>query len=70
MECLCPYCIADGSAAEKFDGEFQDAAGCDKVDAPAKTEELTKRTPGCIGWQQEYRLAHCGDYCAFGGNKR
>lgn len=50
MECLCPYCIADSSAAEKFDGEFQDASSCDKVDDPAKTEELTKRTPGCIGW--------------------
>ena len=67
VECLCPYCIADGSAAEKFDGEFQDSASCDKVDDPAKTEKLTKRTPGYIGWQQEYWLAHCGDYCAFVG---
>ncbi len=67
VECLCPGCIADGKAAEKFDGEFQDSASADKVSDPAKLEELTTRTPGYCGWQQEYWLAHCDDYCAFTG---
>ena len=67
VECLCPWCISDGTAAEKFDGEFQDPESCDEVDDEDKTDELICRTPGYIGWQQEYWLAHCGDYCAFVG---
>ena len=27
-------------------------------------EELTLRTPGYSGWQQEKWLSHCGDFCA------
>jgi uncharacterized protein CbrC (UPF0167 family) len=30
-------------------------------------EELTRRTPGYCGWQQERWLAHCGEPCAFAG---
>lgn len=29
VDCLCPACIADGEAARKFDGEFQDAYSVD-----------------------------------------
>lgn len=64
---LCPECIASGAAAEKFDGEFQDESSTDEVSDPAKTDELIHRTPGYCGWQQEYWLAHCDDYCAFLG---
>ena len=67
VECLCPQCIADGSAAAKFDGEFQDCACTDKVSDPEKVRELTERTPGYHGWQQEYWMAHCDDFCAFMG---
>lgn len=67
VEYLCPECIASGAAAEKFDGEFQDSASTDEVSDPAKLDELIHRTPGYCGWQQEYWLAHCGDYCAFLG---
>lgn len=61
---ICPWCIKDGSAANKFDGEFQDAASCDSVDKQEYVIELTKRTPGYSGWQQERWLSHCGDFCA------
>lgn len=64
---FCPECIASGEAAEKFDGEFQDSESVDEVSDPAKLDELVLRTPGYCGWQQEYWLAHCDDYCAFLG---
>jgi uncharacterized protein CbrC (UPF0167 family) len=65
VEGICPWCIKDGSAAKKYNGEFQDAASCDEVDKPEYVEELTTRTPGYSGWQQERWLSHCGDFCAF-----
>lgn len=67
VEHLCPDCIASGAAAEKFDGAFQDSESVDEIDAPEALEELTCRTPGYCGWQQEYWRAHCGDFCAFEG---
>ena len=67
VECLCPECISNGAAAEKFDGEFQDSESTDEVSDPEKLDELIHRTPGYCGWQQEYWLAHCDDYCAFLG---
>ena len=67
VEDICPWCIADGSAAKKYDGEFQDTASCDEVNDSDKTDELIRRTPCYVGRQQEYWLAHCGDYCAFIG---
>ena len=67
VQYLCPECIASGAAAEKFDGEFQDSESADKVSDPAKLDELIHRTPGYCGWQQEYWIAHCDDYCAFMG---
>ena len=65
IECLCPNCIANGMAASKFDGEFQDPESTDRVSNPDKLDELIHRTPGYFGWQQEYWIAHCDDYCAF-----
>src|SRR5690606_11570752 len=53
VEGICPWCIKDGSAAKKYDGEFQDAASCEDVDKEEYLVELTTRTPGYSGWQQE-----------------
>ena len=64
---ICPWCIKDGSAAKKYNGEFQDAASCETVDDNEKLRELTERTPGYSGWQQEKWLSHCGDFCSFQG---
>jgi uncharacterized protein CbrC (UPF0167 family) len=67
VDCLCPDCIASGAAAKKFDGDFiQDVEG--GVEDQAKTDELSRRTPGYSSWQGEYWLTHCGDYCAFIGD--
>ena len=64
---LCPDCISSGAAAEKFDGAFQDDMSVDEVSDESRLDELISRTPGYCGWQQEYWLACCDDYCAFLG---
>ncbi|MUT64783.1 hypothetical protein GOM71_02390 [Paenibacillus sp. NEAU-GSW1] len=64
VEGLCPWCISDGAASRMFDGEFQDPASCDEVENEQSLDELIHRTPGYVGWQQEYWLSHCGDFCA------
>ena len=75
-EYLCPWCIADGSAAAKYNGEFNDYAGIEGVSVdPASTDETTipkalllqvsERTPSYSSWQQEVWLTHCGEPCAF-----
>lgn len=65
IEGLCPWCIKDGTASKKFQGHFQDAVSCEPVDKQEYKDELTTRTPGYSGWQQELWLSHCGDFCAF-----
>lgn len=65
---LCPWCIADGTAAARFDAQFTDVfwAVPDDV-SEAATDEVLRRTPGFVGWQQERCLHHCGDAAAFLG---
>lgn len=67
VECLCPWCIADGSAAKKFDGSFKGIYSSEKLDDPNKVDELIHRTPCYCSWQHEVWLTHCNDYCAFVG---
>ena len=62
---LCPWCIADGSANEKFEAEFVDSEAFDE-DVPAEAmEEITQRTPGFATWQSEHWPACCDDATAF-----
>jgi uncharacterized protein CbrC (UPF0167 family) len=65
---LCPWCIADGSAAETYDAQFTDVVWRvpDDVSAEA-TEVVLRRTPGFHGWQQERWLYHCDDGAEFHG---
>src|SRR5690606_20682997 len=64
VEGICPWCIANGEAAKKYDASFQDDASCEEVEKSEYLEELIFRTPGFTGWQQERWLSHCGDFCA------
>jgi uncharacterized protein CbrC (UPF0167 family) len=67
IEPLCPWCIADGSAAARFDASFTDVAELPD-DVPAEAiVRVMRRTPGFSGWQQEHWLFHCGDGAAFLG---
>ncbi|WP_110877456.1 PF03691 family colicin E2 tolerance protein CbrC [Franconibacter helveticus] len=83
INAFCPWCIASGAAAQKFNGVFQDDASLEGVDYAfnekgeaqgttgaitlEQVAELVERTPGYRGWQQEHWLAHCDDFCAFVG---
>jgi hypothetical protein len=69
VEELCPWCIADGTAAEKFDAEFTDVGWGVPPNVPQQVlEEISRRTPGFAGWQQERWLYHCDDGAAFVGH--
>lgn len=79
---LCLHCINDGtasrvlgiaaSAVDASDALDMPAEFSDAVDVPDDVpahviEEITRRTPGFRGWQQESWLYHCGDGAAFLG---
>ncbi|MEU4587390.1 CbrC family protein [Kitasatospora aureofaciens] len=61
---LCPWCIADGSAADRFGAQFTDVVDDVPMD---RLFAITQRTPGFSGWQQERWLIHCADGAAFLG---
>lgn len=66
---VCPWCIANGSAAEKFEAIFSDdSILVEEGISPEIIEEVTKKTPGYISWQQETWLTHCKDVCEFHGD--
>lgn len=66
---LCPWCIADGSAASKLGASFADDYPLRRANVPGHIiEEINLRTPAFFSWQQEEWLAHCGDACAFLGD--
>lgn len=66
---LCPWCIADGAAANKWNGMFSDSCPLSEADVPASIiEEVCQRTPGYSSWQQERWETHCGEACAFYGD--
>jgi uncharacterized protein len=71
-DCICSWCIADGSAHETLDVTFTDEVGIggggrwDEV-PEAVIEEVAYRTPGFCGWQQEQWWTHCGDAGQFLG---
>jgi hypothetical protein len=61
---LCPWCIADGSAARAFDASFVDVQ--DLVGLPrTRRDELAHRTPSYTGWQQAEWKTHCDDAMVF-----
>lgn len=66
---LCPWCIADGSAAERIRAEFVDVIG-DRAAEQVTAEdlaELTRRTVAFSGWQQPHWLFHCNTPMAYQG---
>ncbi len=71
-DAICPWCIADGSAAEKFDAEFTDSASIGEFEDACEVsdeiiEEVSRRTPGFAGYQQEKWWTHCDDAAEFLG---
>jgi uncharacterized protein len=70
--CICPWCIADGSAHRKLDVTFIDdnAVGgygaWDEV-AEKTVAEITERTPVFTSWQSTQWWTHCADAAQFLG---
>lgn len=70
-EAICPFCIADGSAAQKFAATFSDSNPLIEAGVSEQiVEEVTTRTPGYTSWQQEVWLVCCSDACEFHGDAR
>lgn len=67
VEFICPWCIADGSAAREFGAEFTTVDGAPSDIPRAVLDEVLHRTPGLAGWQQERWLFHCSDAAAYLG---
>ncbi|MCD6638647.1 MAG: CbrC family protein [Nocardioides sp.] len=73
VDVLCLRCIADGTASTQLahpDGEpaeFTDGWGAPEGVPSAVVQEVARRTPGFMGWQQERWLYHCADAAAFLG---
>lgn len=77
-EYICPWCIANGQAAEKYNGDFNDYCSIEGVSEhysepnPMHISEqaldiITQKTPSYAAWQQEVWLVHCDEPCAFLG---
>lgn len=62
---ICPWCIADGSAAAKFDAVFVDVHVVADLVPKAVQQELERRTPGYQSLQESEWRACCGDAAAF-----
>jgi uncharacterized protein len=68
-EKLCPWCIADGSAASKLGASFSDPQPLQQAGvAHDVIDEVSLRTLGYSCWQQEEWLVHCNDACEFHGD--
>ncbi|MFI0237900.1 CbrC family protein [Streptomyces sp. NPDC016845] len=64
---LCPWCIADGSAAERYDVHFTGGTSLGD-DVPREVfTAVDQRTPGFVAWQEPTWYFHCGDGAAFLG---
>ncbi|MBE2314969.1 CbrC family protein [Solirubrobacter sp. CPCC 204708] len=60
---FCPWCIADGSAAARFN-EIEAGA------APALAAIVERRTPGFVTWQDWAWVVHCGEPAVYLGQPR
>lgn len=66
-EAICPWCIADGSAAKQFEAQFVDEEALSTDASEDVYEELSRRTPGYNSWQNEQWPVCCEDATAFLG---
>ncbi|MCB4490980.1 CbrC family protein, partial [Escherichia coli] len=59
--------LPDGAETTLTYDEEDEFAGIKNTYPDEMLKELVERTPGYHGWQQEFWLAHCGDFCVFIG---
>ena len=66
---LCPWCIADGSAAKKYQLVFVRPGFLASNNLQGDiVSTVTCRTPGYSSWQEPVWLCHCEDACVFCGD--
>jgi uncharacterized protein len=70
--CICPWCIADGSAHQKLGATFIEDGAVggygDWDDVPEEVAaEINERTPVFSSWQPTQWWTHCGDAAQFLG---
>ena len=63
---LCPWCIADGSAAEKFAATFAELNDYRTI-SDENRNAFEKHTPSYPTWQGAVYPVHCHDACQFAG---
>lgn len=66
-ESICPWCVADGSAAAKFNGMFQDASFSNTA-TPESVNAVLTRTPTVAFWNPIHWPDHCGECCTYVGD--
>ncbi|WP_407538273.1 CbrC family protein [Deinococcus radiomollis] len=62
-----PWCVADGSAAQKYDGTFQEA-DFEEFVTSASIQAVLKRTPGFPTMNPIFWPGHHGECCVFLGD--
>ena len=67
---VCPWCIADGSATKKHDGEFVVHIENAESLSTEVLQELSYRTVAYPAYQELTWLTHCNDGCEFLGHAR
>jgi uncharacterized protein CbrC (UPF0167 family) len=60
-ESICPWCIGDGAAHQKFNATFVDEEALPDELPESVVQALSQRTPGYDSWQPERWFACCGD---------
>jgi uncharacterized protein CbrC (UPF0167 family) len=64
-DAVCPWCIADGTAAQKFDATFVDSEALMGDVREKVMTQVIERTPGFNSWQSEQWPVCCGDATRF-----
>jgi len=62
---ICPWCIADGKAHDKFEATFVDEEAMPDGLPETVVEEVAWRTPGYNSWQSEQWFGCCNDAMTF-----
>jgi hypothetical protein len=64
---LCPWCIADGSAFDRYGATFVDSEAFDADASEAIVSVIMERTPGFNSWNNERWPSCCGEPAAYAG---
>jgi uncharacterized protein CbrC (UPF0167 family) len=64
---ICPWCIADGAAAEEYEATFTNEDPLADLDEEI-IDQVARHTPGYESWQENDWKTCCDDACAYHGD--